>query len=129
MAPPPETTPEPDDTATTDDQADTGLVQQPVFTFPAPPTAVPGTQVFVPVNGGVAVSPGSAGAAPVITLQPNPNGQPAIYNFVPNPDGSVPAPAPPPGVGTFGVVGSPQPGMIQQPVTTQPAQPQRPPGR
>ena len=118
---------------TTDDPADTGMnQQQPVFTFPAPPGANgAAAPVFQPVQMGPAFGrPGQPGTAtPVITLQPNANGQPAIYNFVPaDPN------APPPPVGQtvvpgspFSVIGSPTPGMIQQPV--QPAQGQRPPGQ
>jgi hypothetical protein len=85
------------------DVADTGMPTpgQPVFTFPQP--QMPGNQVFVPVQGGM------PGAAPQINLQPNPNGQPTIYNFVPQP-----GVAPPPTAG-FGVIGSPTPGVVQQP--------------
>lgn len=99
----------------------------PVFTFPAAGGSPAGNQpVFVPMNTGNAPVFGSAQpgaiAPPVITLQPNANGQPTIYNFVPNPDGSAPQVAPTTG---FGVVGSPTPGMIQQP----PPPPPRPPGQ
>jgi hypothetical protein len=74
----------------------------------------------VPNTGGQA---GTANA-PVITLTPNANGQPTIYNFVPAPNTT-----PPPVTTPFGVVGSPTPGMIQQP-PAQPGQPAgtRPPG-
>jgi hypothetical protein len=121
---PAENAPEPDETQTAEDQADTGVTQQPVFTFPAPN---PGAPVFAPANNGVVVRPTQPGMAPVITLQPNQNGQPTIYNFVPNADGSMPVQTPAQPV--FGVVGSPQPGMIQQPIAPQPVQPQRPPGQ
>ena len=104
---------------------------QPVFTFPAPP-GTPGAagnnQVFVPMNNNNAgafgaATPGAA-TAPVITLQPNAQGQPTIYNFVPNPGGIQ---QPPTG---FTIIGAPQPGMIQQPAPTpgQPA-PKPPPPR
>jgi hypothetical protein len=102
-----------------EDQADTG-VQAPVFTFPSQPGAP--NQVFVP--GGPNARPGSA---PVITLQPNANGQPTVYTFVPNENGQPATPAAPTGpVTPFGAVGAPTPGMVQQPPPT-PGQPQRPP--
>ena len=120
---PPNMQPQPDvDTAEAveqpvEDQSDTG-VQAPVFTFPSQPPQN-GNQVFVPMgpNGG------RPGAAPVITLQPNANGQPTVYTFVPNGD-QPPAPAGP--TTAFGAVGAPAPGMIQQPPPA-PGQPQRPP--
>jgi hypothetical protein len=109
------------------DPSDTGVAQQqPVFTFPGPqgPNGAQQNPVFVPVPN----MPGPVGTngSPVITLTPNANGQPTIYNFVPTPS--------PPGQVTtpFGVVGSPTPGVIQQP-PPQPAQPSpggtRPPGQ
>jgi hypothetical protein len=115
-----------------EDQADTGTPQvQPVFTFPAPGSVnAPNgaaNPVFVPVpNPGA--RPGQPGVvtAPVIGLQPNANGQPTIYNFVPS---TTPNPVPQPTTG-FNVIGSPQPGMIVQPPPPPPAQqqqPQRPP--
>src|SRR5689334_10938632 len=73
--------------AANDDPADTG-VAQPVFTFPQPPGGANpnNVPVFTPVQTtppfGRPGQPGSV--APVITLQPNANGQPTIYNFVPN---------------------------------------------
>ena len=104
------------------DTADTGVVNtaQPVFTFPQP--QMPGNQVFMPVQNGVPGAP-----PPQITLQPNANGQPTIYNFVPQ------GAAAPPVTGGFNVIGSPTPGVVAQPVPTpgqitQPAQPPRPPG-
>lgn len=116
-----------DEQAGNDEQADTGLPQQPVFTFPSPPGTVNGNQVFVPMPNGMPFGrPGQPGsvAPPVITLQPNPNGQPTVYNFVPNAD--VTPPATPTTV--FGATGAPTPGMIQQaPTTTPPPQTQRPP--
>jgi hypothetical protein len=107
------------------DQADTGVSQQPVFTFPAPPGSVtPGgnNPVFVPMNtpGQMPGQPGSN--TPVITLQPGPNG-PTIYNFVPN-TGTTPAPA----NGPYSVIGSPTPGLIQAPPAPA-GPPVRPPGR
>ena len=101
---------------------------QPVFTFPAPPGAGPVNPVFVPVNGAGGIGrngqPGQV-TAPMISLQPNPNGQPTIYNFVPTTDGTAPPTQTP---GPFQVIGSPTPGMIQQPVQ-QPGQTSpRPPG-
>jgi hypothetical protein len=102
------------------DAADTGVVNtgQPVFTFPQ--QQMPGNQVFMPVQGG------QPGAVPQINLQPNPNGQPTIYNFVPQGAGA------PPVNGGFNVIGSPTPGVVTQPVPqpgqTTPTQPQRPPG-
>lgn len=100
---------------------------QPVFTFPSPPNAAPGgtgnAPVFMPLNNG-GTSPFGAPqpgvAQPVITLQPNANGQPTIYNFVPN---AVNGGTQPTTTG-FGIVGSPTPGMVQQP----PAPPPPPPG-
>jgi hypothetical protein len=98
------------------DQADNGMPNtgQPVFTFPQ---QQPGNQVFVPVQGG------QPGIAPQINLQPNANGQPTIYNFVPQPGVTSP-----PANGGFGVIGSPTPGVVQQP-PPQPGQvPPKPPG-
>ena len=98
------------------DTADNGIPNtgQPVFTFPQP--QMPGNQVFVPVAQG--------GATPQINLQPNPNGQPTIYNFVPQPGVTAPP-------GGFGAIGAPTPGLVQQPVA-QPGQPvpvpPKPPG-
>jgi hypothetical protein len=95
-----------------DDSADNGVVnQQPVFTFPQPQT--PGNQVFQPVP---------ANGQPVIALQPGQNGTPTIYNFMPN----TGAAAPP--AGSFNVIGSPTPGMIQQPPPTQGQPGPKPPG-
>jgi hypothetical protein len=117
----------------TDDQQET--MNQPVFTFPGPGSQMPGANqpVFTPIQNGQtgqpfqpnAYNPTPAGyqqqGTPVISLQPGPNG-PTIYNFVPNGN----APAIPGTSTTFGVVGAPTPGMIQQP--TQPGQPgQQPP--
>jgi len=110
-----------------DDQPDNGLPNnQPVFTFPQPQQ--PGNQVFVPMPPGGFGRPGQPGVqqGPVIQFQPNANGQPTIYNFVPT-NGATPQP-PPTG---FSVVGSPTPGMIQQPVQQPPtpgAPPPKPPG-
>jgi hypothetical protein len=98
------------------DPADTGVPQQPVFSFPGPQgqPGTPANPVFVPVpNTGSTTQVGT----PVITLTPNPNGQPTIYNFTPGQT------APPPATTPFGVVGSPTPGVIQQP-----PQPNQPPG-
>jgi hypothetical protein len=106
---------------------------QPVFTFPAPQggAAAPfgnpngnATTVFGSPQPGVV-------SAPVISLQPGANGQPNIYNFVPN-GGTAPAQtAPAPAAGFGGAVGSPRPGMIQQPPTPPPppGQNPRPPGQ
>jgi hypothetical protein len=118
-----------------DDQADSGVAQQPVFTFPAPNNGAPGTSqpVFVPTPNANGQSPGMV-TAPVITLQPGTNG-PTIYNFVPNENGAgttTTSPSTP--TRGFGVIGAPTPGMIQapppdqqQPVQTTP-RPPRPPG-
>jgi hypothetical protein len=103
-----------------DDQADTGMAEPPVFTFPAPGAQPGTTPVFTPVPTNAGQAPGAV--APVITLQPGQNG-PTIYNFVPN-EGQQPA-SPTPN-NPFGVIGAPQPGMIQMPAPT-PAQPGRPP--
>ena len=115
-----------DDQGIEDDQADTGVAQQPVFTFPSPQAAPQGNNpVFVPMqNGGFGTA--APGTAPVITLQPGANG-PTIYNFVPSEQqGTPPATTPTQG---FGVIGSPQPGMIQAPVSpSQQTPPVRPPG-
>jgi len=113
-----------------EDPADTGVNQQPVFTFPAPVNGA--NPVFQPVQMGPPFGrPGQPGqATPTITLQPNANGQPTIYNFVPNDPN---APAPPPAGQTivpgspFSVIGSPTPGMIQPVPPPQPGQ--RPPGQ
>lgn len=99
----------------------------PVFSFPGAQNGQNGAPVFVPVNQGNAGIFGGAAqpgmtSAPVITLQPNANGQPTIYNFVPGQQG---APQTTPSAG-FGVVGAPAPGMIQQP---QPPPTPRPPGQ
>jgi hypothetical protein len=64
-------------------------------------------------------------APPVLTLQPNANGQPTIYNFVPNSDGTMQPQTPQPS--GFTIIGSPTPGLIQQPTPT--PVPQRPPGQ
>jgi hypothetical protein len=119
-----------DDQGIQDDQADTGVVEQPVFTFPTP-QGTPGMNqnpVFMPMpNGGFGTPMPNNGQAPIITLQPGANG-PTIYNFVPTEQQG----APPPGQPGFGVIGSPQPGMIQLPPQpqqpTQPPPPNRPPG-
>jgi hypothetical protein len=112
-----------DDQEIEDDQADTGT-EQPVFTFPAPNPAG-GTPVFMPMpNNGQ--TPGTT-TAPVITLQPGPNG-PAIYNFVPTDAAPGTTPQSPTSTPTFGVIGSPTPGMIQVP-PQQPASITRPPAR
>ena len=112
-----------DDQGPGDDPADTGASEQPVFTFPPPQQGgTSSNPVFVPMPSGGFGSP-APGTAPVITLQPGANG-PTIYNFVPSEQQSAPRPgqAPP----AFGVVGSPQPGMIQVP-QTQPASSSTPP--
>ena len=100
------------------DTADTGIPNngQPVFTFPQP--QAPGNQVFVPVAQG-----GQPGMPPQINLQPTPNGQPTIYNFVPQPNVTPPT-------NGFGVIGSPTPGFVQPvPQPGQPgAVPPKPPG-
>jgi hypothetical protein len=120
-----------DDQEVEDDQSDTGMVEQPVFTFPAPGAAGapfgPGNNgqnpVFMPMPNGGFGNP-APGATPTITLQPGANG-PTIYNFVPADPQAVP-PTQPAG---FGVIGSPQPGMIMAPQPTQqPTPPVRPPG-
>jgi hypothetical protein len=109
-----------DDQRDDNDQADTGANEPPVFTFPAP-GAQPGMNpVFTPVPAGTTQSPGNT--QPVITLQPGTNG-PTIYNFVPNQ--GQPAATPTPN-NPFGVIGAPQPGMIQMPAP-QPGQPTRTP--
>jgi hypothetical protein len=106
--------------------------QAPVFTFPQPqvPGQMPPNAVFAPVppqnvfNPNAFGAPGGFGAPQQpITLQPNANGQPTIYNFVP------PNATTPPANGGFTVVGAPTPGMVQQPVQV-PGQPVqvRPPG-
>ncbi|HUE86728.1 MAG TPA: hypothetical protein VMO26_11695 [Vicinamibacterales bacterium] len=116
--------PSQDDQDIEDDQADTGVMEQPVFTFPTPQGS-PGNNnpVFIPMPNGGFGNP-APGTAPVITLQPGANG-PTIYNFVPTDQQGAPAqPA-----GPFGVIGSPQPGMIQTPPPqTPPTRPTRPPG-
>lgn len=107
-----------------DDQADTGVEEQPVFTFPAPGAVQPGNNnpVFVPMpNNQINGQPGSV-TAPVITLQPGANG-PTIYNFVPTEGQPAPPPATP--QTGFGVIGAPTPGMIQVPQPT--VTPTRPP--
>jgi hypothetical protein len=120
-----------DDQGIQDDQADTGVPEQPVFTFPPPqqPGGV-NNPVFVPMPAG-GFGSAAPGSAPVITLQPGANG-PTIYNFVPTDQQGAPAQSQPTTT-PFGVIGSPQPGMISapppnQPVTSQPQPPTRPPG-
>jgi hypothetical protein len=121
-----------DDQAIQDDQADTGVAEQPVFTFPTPQGA-PGVNqnpVFMPMpNGGFGTPMPMPGQDPIITLQPGANG-PTIYNFVPTEQQGAPPPGQP--AAGFGVIGSPQPGMIQLPPQpqqpTQPPPPNRPPG-
>jgi hypothetical protein len=103
---------------------------QPVFTFPSPPGGGPGSPnapAFMPMNNGAAPAFGVAQPGmtqPVITLQPNANGQPTIYNFVPNAVDGTTQPQPTSG---FGIVGSPTPGMVQQPPATPPPPGPRPP--
>ena len=99
------------------DQPDNGM-NQPVFTFPQQPSAIFNPPPGQPTPFGVPVQNGNQ---PVITLQPNANGQPTIYNFMPT-NG---APQNTPG---FTVIGSPTPGMVQQPAQ-QPGmiQPVKPP--
>jgi hypothetical protein len=99
----------------------------PVFTFPSP-AGGNNNPVFVPMNNGNApvfgsTQPGTV-SPPVITFQPNANGQPTIYNFVPNTDGSA-TPVPAPNTG-FGAISPPPPGMIQAVPVPGPGQP-RPP--
>jgi hypothetical protein len=114
-----------------EDPSDTGVQQQqPVFTFPQPPGANQNINqpVFMPVPNNPAFGrPGQPGyvAPPVLTLQPNANGQPTIYNFVPNSDGTMQPQTPQPS--GFTIIGSPTPGLIQQPTPT--PVPQRPPGQ
>jgi hypothetical protein len=123
-----------DDPAMNDDpveNTDDAVFQQPpVFSFPQPsggsfgvpqPANAPtGQQIF-----GVPVQPGDQ---PQIMLQPGANGQPTIYNFVPQ--GTPPQQ---PAQGGFTVFGAPAPGMVQQP-PQQPGQqqpiviPPKPPG-
>jgi hypothetical protein len=115
----------PADDQVEDDQADAPPVQQPVFTFPSPQGAQPGvaTPTFAPMPANA--PPGAV--APVITLQPGPNG-PTIYNFVPTEPTTPPTTAPGTPLRMFGPpVTAPAPGMIQQPVQgTTPTT--RPPG-
>jgi hypothetical protein len=98
--------------------------QPPVFTFPQPQGAAPPNAVFQPMQPGAFGVPGQPGAQPQITLQPGADGQPAIYNFLPQGTGQ-------PATGGFTVIGSPTPGMVQQP-PPMPGQPvpgqPRPPG-
>jgi hypothetical protein len=102
-----------DDDEMVDDPSDTGANEPPVFTFPSPGQMQPGTgqPVFMPMpaNGQ------APGTAPVITLQPGANG-PTVYTFVPQ-EGQQ-GTTPPSTTPTFGVVGSPTPGMIQMPTST-----------
>jgi hypothetical protein len=106
------------------DASDTGVPAPPVFTFPQ--ANVPPNQMFAPVPGQTGAVPGQPGsnvAPPAFTLQPSPNGAPAIYNFVPN-NGQPPAPA---NLNGFQVIGSPTPGLVQQPVPVPaPGQPVQP---
>ena len=128
MQPPPDVDTAEPEPQLVEEQSDTG-VQPPVFTFPQQQPANGGNQVFVPV-GPNGTRPG--GAPPVITLQPNANGQPTVYTFVPNGD-QPPAAAPTGPTTPFGATGAPSPGMIQQPPPpapgqpVPPGQPQRPP--
>ncbi len=120
-----------DDQGNQDDQVDTGAAEQPVFTFPTPQQqgGANNNPVFVPMpqQGGFGNAP--PGAAPVITLQPGTNG-PTIYNFTPTDQQGAPPPQQPPTYGmppaSFGVIGAPQPGMIQVPPTPAPTT-QKPP--
>jgi len=106
--------------------AENGFQPPPVFTFPQPQQGQPGNanSVFVPAQQGGFGVPTQPGEQPQITLQPGANGQPAIYNFMPQ----TPQPA---GNGGFTVIGAPTPGMVQQP-TPAPGQPvpvpPKPPG-
>jgi hypothetical protein len=113
-----------DDQGIQDDQADTGVAEQPVFTFPPPQQGGANNPVFVPMPSG-GFGNAAPGTQPVITLQPGANG-PTIYNFVPTDQQGAPAQSQP--TTGFGVIGSPQPGMIQVP-PTQPAVSQPPPTR
>ena len=117
-----------DDQGIQDDQADTGVAEQPVFTFPTPQQGGTNNPVFVPMPSG-GFGNAAPGTAPVITLQPGANG-PTIYNFIPTEQQGAPTRSQP--TTGFGVIGSPQPGMIQvpqtQPTPSQPPPPTRPPG-
>jgi hypothetical protein len=119
-----------DDQGAPDDPADNGVPEQPVFTFP-PPQQQGGANnpVFVPMPS-TGFGTAAPGTAPVITLQPGANG-PTIYNFVPTDQQGAPAQSQPTTT-PFGVIGSPQPGMIltppTQPAVSQPPPPTRPPG-
>jgi hypothetical protein len=109
------------------DGSDTGVPAPPVFTFPQ--ANVPPNQIFAQPQT-VPGQPGSNVAPPAFTLQPSPNGAPAIYNFAPN-NGQPPVPA---NLNGFQVIGSPTPGLVQQPAQPAPAPapgqpvPSRPPG-
>jgi hypothetical protein len=115
-----------DDEPVEDDQADTGM-EQPVFTFPSPGQQQPGVNspVFMPMP-----TNGQPGTAPVITLQPGTNG-PTIYNLTPSEAQQASPSQPGSPTPTFGVIGSPAPGMIQVPPPptgpTTPTRPTRPP--
>ncbi len=117
-----------DDQEIFDDQADTGVAEQPVFTFPTPQQGGTNNPVFVPMPSG-GFGSAAPGTAPVITLQPGANG-PTIYNFIPTEQQGTPSQSQP--TTGFGVIGSPQPGMIQVPQTQPPSSqtppPTRPPG-
>lgn len=151
---------DPDDPVVTDDpvdNADDAVFQQqpPVFSFPQPQQGGDANGVFVPVQQGSfgvpqpgsfgVPQPGGFGAAqqvfgvpvqpdaqPQITLQPGANGQPTIYNFVPQ--GTQQQQQQQPNQGGFTVFGAPAPGMVQQPATPTPGQqqpivvPPKPPG-
>jgi hypothetical protein len=119
---------DPDDVAQQQEQpaesVDNAFQPPPVFTFPQPQVPGNANSVFVPVQQGGFGVPQQQGVQPQITLQPGANGQPTIYNFAP-PSGT------PPAGGGFTVIGSPTPGMVQQPAPT-PGQPvpvpPKPPG-
>jgi hypothetical protein len=110
------------------DEADIG-VNPPVFSFPQPGQ---GQNIFQPVGQpnpfGTPIAPGAA--PPAISLNPNVNeaGQAITVNPAPQQPGLPAFPYQPPGTGaSFGVIGAPTPGVVQQPQL--PGQPVRPPPR
>ncbi|MGE3274574.1 MAG: hypothetical protein AB7O67_05645 [Vicinamibacterales bacterium] len=89
-----------------------------VFTFPQPGQAQEPGEIAQPAEGGN-VTP------PVITLQPDPNGgPPQVISVQPGMPNET---APQQPANGFQIIGSPTPGVIQQPTPGQPVR--RPPGQ
>jgi hypothetical protein len=121
--------PPPDDQAIMADESDTGVNEPPAFQFPQPGQN-PFQAVGQPGPFGTPIPPGAQpqmmqlGQEPQsISINPSPQTTP-VLQFPGMPVGGTGMPI---GAGGFGIVGSPTPGVVQQPaVPNQPGV--RPPG-